>query len=230
MHGRTRARTDARTHSPAERKERDTHCDFKGVLVRREVADRFDFIAGKTSRIPPTPSARLLASVRLCVLRSWRGKKKKKQVEKNNASSRCIPAPGAMGGTLVIVSIHIPIFFYPPTSQSSSLAMLRCDVSLDIRHVVFLTEAETRQKLLRNVKKEVGSIFSFHFISSPIPLSPVTACVYWCCDTMRACAARAPVDVHVHQPRVHRGLFILYSFIKIKKNTHTHSQPARHFN
>lgn len=123
-----------------------------------------------------------------------------------------------------------PDIFLPPTSQSSSLAMLRCDVSLDIRHVVFLTEAETRQKLLRNVKKEVGSIFFISFFPpSPIPLSPVTACVYWCCDTMRACAARAPVDVHVHQPRVHRGLFILYSF-KEKKKIHTHTQPARHFN
>lgn len=120
-----------------------------------------------------------------------------------------------MGGTLVIVSIHIPIFFYPPTSQPSSLAMLRCDVSLDIRHVVFLTEAETRQKLLRNVKKEVGSIFYFISFFPPVSNSPVARhglclLVYWCCDTMRACAARAPVDVHVHQPRVHRGLFILY--------------------
>lgn len=68
--------------------ERDTHCGFKGVLVRREVADRFDFIAGKTSRNPPTPSARLLASGRLCVLRSWRGKKKT-----TRGKTRCIPAP-----------------------------------------------------------------------------------------------------------------------------------------
>lgn len=56
----------------------------------------------------------------------------------------------------------------------------------------FLTEAETRQKLLRNVKKEVGGVF-FLFpcrLSRLVFTGAVAMCVRLC------------VDIHVHQPRV----------------------------
>lgn len=108
------------------------YCDFKGVLVRGEVTDRFNLVVIGTHRAPRLLSAFLSSQhLRRIAVRV----------------SRCIlhPERWEVEPPLFPFFCLMPIIIYNRYSNLISSTTMFFPV----------TEAETRQKLLRSVKKEV---------------------------------------------------------------------------